>query len=382
MIELVEQYSQIIFPPDSQNNTVQACHAASLVETGRGLFAAWFAGKKEGKDDVCIWGASYDKKKWQKPFLIVKGLNSKGEPTPCWNPVLTKQPDGKLILYYKVGSSPRTWWGMRCTSSDNGKKKWQKPFLIVKGLNSKGEPTPCWNPVLTKQPDGKLILYYKVGSSPRTWWGMRCTSSDNGQTWSIGEKLPDGFLGPIKNKPIWLNDVLVCPSSTEHNGWQVHFELYKNSAYSKTHVEDPRNLQAIQPTLLKHNNGKLQALCRTRRRKVIATSFSLDNGHCWSPLQETKLPNPNSGIDAISLKKHGHLIVYNHTTKGRTPLNISLSDDGINWSKPITLESTHGEYSYPAVIQGADEQVHILYTWRRQSIRHRTFIIKPGISKN
>ena len=211
---------------------------------------------------------------------------------------------------------------------------------------------------------------------------MRCTSSDNGQTWSIGEKLPDGFLGPIKNKPIWLNDVLVCPSSTEHNGWQVHFELYKNSAYSKTHVEDPRNLQAIQPTLLKHNNGKLQALCRTRRRKVIATSFSLDNGHCWSPLQETKLPNPNSGIDAISLKKHGHLIVYNHTTKGRTPLNISLSDDGINWSKPITLESTHGEYSYPAVIQGADEQVHILYTWRRQSIRHRTFIIKPGISKN
>jgi predicted neuraminidase len=30
------------------------------------------------------------------------------------------------------------------------------------------------------------------------------------------------------------------------------------------------------------------------------------------------------------------------------------------------------EYSYPAIIQAADGQVHILYTWNRKKIRHVT----------
>ena len=38
-------------------------------------------------------------------------------------------------------------------------------------------------------------------------------------------RLPDGILGPIKNKPIQLaNGDLLSGSSTEHAGWRVHFE--------------------------------------------------------------------------------------------------------------------------------------------------------------
>ena len=64
------------------------------------------------------------------------------------------------------------------------------------------------------------------------------------------------------------------------------------------------------------------------------------------------------------------LLVYNHTPKGRTPLNVALSKDGIDWKPALVLENEPGEFSYPAVIQARDGLVHITYTWQRQRIRH------------
>src|SRR4030095_1415675 len=87
----------------------------------------------------------------------------------------------------------------------------------------------CWNPVLYQPRGGPLVLFYKVGPSPREWWGMTKTSSDGGRTWSGAHRLPDGILGPIKNKPIRLRDgTIVSPSSTESGDsppkWRIHFE--------------------------------------------------------------------------------------------------------------------------------------------------------------
>ena len=95
-----------------------------------------------------------------------------------------------------------------------------------------------------------------------------------------------------------------------------------------------------------------------------------DNGQTWSEVTLTDLPNPNSGTDAVTLKDGRHLLVYNHTPKGRSPLNVALSDDGKTWKLVATLESEPGEYSYPAVIQTKDGQIHITYTWKRQKVRH------------
>jgi hypothetical protein len=83
------------------------------------------------------------------------------------------------------------------------------------------------------------------------------------------------------------------------------------------------------------------------------------------------LPNPNAGTDALTLSDGRHLLVYNHTPAGRSPLNVALSTDGKAWSQVLTLESQPGaEYSYPACIQTRDRRVHVLYTWKRQRIRH------------
>ena len=82
------------------------------------------------------------------------------------------------------------------------------------------------------------------------------------------------------------------------------------------------------------------------------------------------LPNPSSGIDAVTLRDGRHLVVYNHTAEGRSPLNVSMSRDGKTWEAALVLERDPGEYSYPAVIQSGDGRMHITYTWQRRRIKH------------
>jgi predicted neuraminidase len=114
------------------------------------------------------------------------------------------------------------------------------------------------------------------------------------------------------------------------------------------------------------------------------SATSADNGKTWSPLEKTSLPNNNSGTDAVTLKDGRQLLVYNHVLppgkeiKGaRTPLNVAISKDGIKWYAAAILEdSPIGQYSYPSVIQASDGMVHVVYTWRRERIRH--VVIDPS----
>ena len=94
------------------------------------------------------------------------------------------------------------------------------------------------------------------------------------------------------------------------------------------------------------------------------------NGRTWGKLSLTALPNPNSGTDAVTLADGRHLIVYNHTGRGRSPLNVAVSSDGKTWKAALVLEGEPGEYSYPAVLQTDDGRVHVTYTWKRRRVKH------------
>jgi predicted neuraminidase len=97
------------------------------------------------------------------------------------------------------------------------------------------------------------------------------------------------------------------------------------------------------------------------------------------------LPNPDSGTDAVTLNDGRQLLVYNHNirtgshNKGRSPLNVAVSNDGTNWLAALVLEDSPeapNGFAYPAVIQTSDGLVHITYTWERKSIRH--VVIDPA----
>ena len=117
-------------------------------------------------------------------------------------------------------------------------------------------------------------------------------------------------------------------------------------------------------------------LCRTRQG-VIATSHSDNDGDAWSDLEATQLPNPNSGIEVVTLKDGRHLLIYNHLGSGVTGwgrrglLNLAISSDGKEWREVAVLEQEkNAEFSYPAIIQTRDQLVHMTYTWKRQRIKH------------
>jgi predicted neuraminidase len=203
------------------------------------------------------------------------------------------------------------------------------------------------------------------------------TSTDGGTTWSAARRLPAGILGPIKNKPVQLaSGELLCPTSNETpekpSKWTVHFERSSDGGQTWTATKplnDGLTISAIQPSILFLGGDKLLALGRTRQQRIFNIA-SEDGGKTWSEMKLGELPNPNSGTDAVTLKDGGHLLVYNHTPKGRSPLNVALSKDGTTWQAALVLENEPGEYSYPAIIQTSDGLVHITYTWKRQKVRH------------
>jgi alpha-L-rhamnosidase len=198
-------------------------HASTIVETPKGLVAAWFGGTKEGYKDVCIWTSHLKNNQWSQPLKVADGIINDSTRHPCYNPVLFKVPGGELLLFYKIGPNVAGWTG----------------------------------------------------------WMMR--SNDNGQTWSQRESLPAGFLGPIKNKPLLIDRKLICPSSTENNGWRVHFEItedFGKTWYKTGPINDGKIVSAIQPSILTYPDGRMQVLCRSRNR-TINESWSTDGGKTW-----------------------------------------------------------------------------------------------------
>ncbi len=295
-----------------------SCHASTIVETERGaMVAAWFGGTHEKHPDVGIWVSRLENGKWTSGVEVANGVQADGTRHPTWNPVLF-QPRG-----------------------------------------------------------GVLTLYYKVGPTPQTWWGMFMTSTDDGRTWGKPERMPANMLGPIKNKPVQLADgTILSPASietpTSPSRWRVYFErsVDGGAVWTATpYVNDGLEIAAIQPSILLLGGDRLLALGRTRQGRLFEVR-SEDGGVSWGNFKLTHLPNPSSGTDAVTLRDGRHLLIYNPVEKGRTPLTIAVSTDGATWKDVVTLEDQPGEYSYPAIIQTSDGRVHATYTWKRERIRH------------
>lgn len=294
-----------------------SCHASTLAELpGGDLLAAWYAGTREKARDVAIFGARLvaGARHWSRPFVLADTFDrSEG------NPVLFLGGFGTVFLVYVTmqGDGWETCQVKMKRSCDGG-RSWDTERI----LRAEWGWMPRNKPIVLPNGDCALPMY-----DERDWHSFVLLSEDGGQTWTA--------TGEIR------------------------------SEYG-----------VIQPSLAVRGDGSVIAFLRRGARdpeQSLWQSVSTDGCRNWSPPERTELPNPNAAADVVRLAS-GHLaLAFNNSRTERRPLSLALStNDARDWRSIRDLETEAGEYSYPAIIQGADDRIHVTYTWRRQKIKHVT----------
>lgn len=350
-------------------------HAASLVELSDGRIRAfWFAGSREGAEDVEIRSAVFDPAK------------------NLWGPehsIANREDTQRSLLRY------------------------------VKKLG---------NPVAQRAPDGTLWLFY-VTVSLGGWAGSSITvitSSDDGATWSPARRLiTSPFINIstlVKGTPFLYSDGTVgLPVYHEFIG--KFGELLRISGTGE--IIDKQRLGSgkatLQPVMLIKNPHQALVLMRhagASPKRVIATTTD-DAGQHWSPPAKTALANPDAAISGVVLPDGRILVVLNDIEAGRDALSLVVSaDGGATWKTVYQLEDQRGqpteparylqaaaesakateasitdatgyaksaqrnkceaqscgfEFSYPYLIQTRSGDFHLVYTWNRSFIKHVQF---------
>lgn len=344
-----------------------ASHAGSVCELPGGeLLAAWYAGSRESAPDSVILGSrlAVGASEWQPPTVWVDVANR-----AAGNPRVFIGPDGAVWLLAPVN------YGHWC--------------------------------------DGGTRLFLK-------------RSSDLGRTWTDLEIFPARRRILGKNKPLYIPpNTWILPMEYEGLG-DICFMRSTNRGKSWKVIAVPENPAYLdQPTVVQLANGSLLAYNRSWEGLIYATR-SADLGLTWSLPVPTRLLNPNSGIDMVRTRAGSLVLAYNPTALGpdgnlvtansqnsgiakryqrpelmkagdlelgrmidrkpihierypnglptwgpRTPLCLAVStDEGQTWQDRITLEAEPGEYSYPAIIQGQDGLLHIIYTHNRSRMKY------------
>ena len=326
-MKLVEIEKSLVF---EQDKFFSQCHASTILKVGEKLLCAYFAGTKEGDDDVRIFLSVNENGKWSDPQQM-----SFTKDVPCWNPVLLEK-DGTIYLFFKAGKKITKWQTFLRKSTDGG-ESWTDAEELVPGDKSGGR-------------------------------------------------------GPVKNKAIVLSDgTVVAPASVETNPkWDAFIDFSKDDCKTWQKGEliffDHKKAVGkgvIQPTLWEADE-KVYALLRSTEGYVLR-SFSEDLVH-WADAERTALPNNNSGIDCVRLP-NGDVAVFHNPIAcadwgDRNIISYAVTkDNGESFLPPVEVEMDEdkdAEFSYPAAITDG-EYVYLTYTHYRKNVMYRKFRIENDL---
>ena len=350
-----------------------ATHAASLIELNGGRVRAfWFAGSREGAEDVEIRSAVFDGKQWGEERSVIEREHTQ-----------------QALLRY------------------------------VKKLG---------NPVAARAPDGTIWLYY-VTVSLGGWAGSSLTtmsSRDEGETWSAPRRLiTSPFLNIstlVKGAPFaYSDDTIGLPVYHEFLGKFGELLRLSNDGTVLDKQRLSSGKSSIQPVVLVENPKQALVLMRytgAPTMRVIATHTN-DAGQHWGAPIKTGLPNPDAAVSGVVLPDGRMLVVANDLEQGRDALSLlASSDNGGTWQKIYQLEDQRArptapddflrstaqlalgtdkhiadanayarsaqrnkcegghcgyEFSYPYLIQTHNGDFHLAYTWNRSFIKHVQF---------
>ena len=315
------------------NVTTASCHASTTCFYKSKPIYSWFGGSREGNPDVAIYIQCEDK-------IYSIGEN---DDIPRWNPILFPYED-QLYLFVKIGIFCDRW------------------NTIIYNISDILEPN------------------FDINKT-------KC------------QIIPAGLNLAVKTKPIVLNGLVYCGSSVETIvDWSSYLETHivKDGIFNyvdrsrpltvpKKTYDDPyygprMTLGIIQMALYhdyKNKHTPLHAFFRSSRgldRIYHASSYVNSVGRLsWSNPIETKLENPNSGVDCLALSNNRLFLVHNPSSTLRHPLVISELDKELNVidelviQKEVSGRTNSKELSYPYLISN-DDKLYLTYTYGRSKI--------------
>lgn len=306
-----------------------AAHAATIARLpGGAMVAFWFAGTREGAGDVRIFGSRFEDGRWAvpEPVLDVARVMA-GEwrfVRKLGNPVAYVDSSGLLHLFF-VSVSLGGWATSNLneiTSADGG-VTWDRPRVL---------PT---------SPFANLSTLARTSALPRA---------------------DGGFDLPVY-----------------HEGARKFPELLRFAARRSNHdfvkIRMGPGTDLLQPAVAPLSALTAVALLRDAGPdRRLKTTFTRDGGLTWSTPAATDQANPDSSVAVARLSDGTLLMAYNPRIDGRSELALASSRDGLHWDRLRTVElESGGEFSYPALFADDDNDLHLVYTWKRKHIRHLHF---------
>jgi predicted neuraminidase len=333
---------QIFTPVETQT------HAPGIVECANGdLIASWYG--DTGPGDSAVFGARKRRGEtsWSSAFVLADRPGF-----PDCNTAMSIDGHGRLWLFWPtiVGGS----WESALANyqvathyAEPGAPRWDREgIILLRPADFSAEALRLLGTSELRPPRGAVVglggqkakltdpLFQRLG------WAVRCKPTI----------LPGGrIVLPLYSDTFSIS--IMALSDDDGTTWHASKPLL--------------GFGNIQPTVLRRNDGTLVAYMRDAGPlNRIRVAESHDDGMSWSPVGQSKLPNPGSGIDGVRLGSGHWVLVYNDSPSSRSTLAVSLSDDeGRTWKWTRHLEHyPAGRYHYPAAIQGRDGMIHAIYS--------------------
>ncbi len=126
-------------------------------------------------------------------------------------------------------------------------------------------------------------------------------------------------------------------------------------------------LKAEEPDWWILPDQRLAAVFRDNRRSgFLYRAFSTDDGRTWSTPVKTNFPDATSKVSGLRLSDGRYVLVSNPNPKKRDPLTLSISSDGLVFTKMIYLVGGR-HIDYPHVIEH-EGSLFIAFAGGKQSV--------------
>jgi len=313
---------QIVKVTDVVGSKAKSSHSSNLIRLTDGTeLVFWFAGSREGAQDVQI-------------YMATKRNNQWGGVRPVTNPREIMRRELRYIK--KVG-----------------------------------------NPVAAEAPTGKVTLFY-VTTALGGWSTSQInsiSSMDKGKTWANSKLLTTSptlnISTLVRGQPVYREngsfDLPVYHEILNKYPEILHFDRKGNFISKQRMIARDRILQ---PSITATDTHNAVALMRdASKAKRIAIQTTTDSGKTWSKPSRLMLNNSDSSVATTRLTSGDIILAYNPGETGRRELALATSKNGKIWKKLYAVEShLTGELSYPSIITTKDG-IELSYTKDRKYIR-------------